>query len=93
MNEWMDEWMNEWINGEICLADIVLFEIKHVKSIFKNTATVYRWFLLRQGILRIKKREREKGNKSFFLNNSQCTAVVSIEASSLRLWEQTHRFH
>lgn len=37
------------------------------------------------GNLKDKKREREKGNKSFFLNNSQCTAVVSIEASSLRL--------
>lgn len=65
MNEWMDEWMNEWINGEICLADIVLFEIKHVKSIFKNTATVYRWFLLSQGILRIKK-ERERKETSLF---------------------------
>lgn len=83
--------MNEWINCEICLPDIGLFEIKHVRSILKNTATVYRWFLFKAGNLKDKKK-REKGNKSFF-NNSQCAAVASIEASSLRLWEQTHRFH
>lgn len=37
------------------------------------------------GNLKDKKKERERKETSLFFNNSQCTAVVSIEASSLRL--------